>query len=76
MRADGFDIVPLVSRNLRPGGSSWAPAGAGNFIAFSGFRPGSGHSEIFRVAPDGSGLVLLTFNEVDFDYAPGWLPGV
>jgi len=76
MQADGFNIVPLVSRNLRPGGSSCAPAGAGDFIFFQGYRPGSGHSEILRVAPDGSGLVLLTFNDVSFDYAPGWLPGV
>ena len=74
MRADGFDIVPLVSRNLRPAAPAWGPASAGDVIAFQGYRPGSGQSEILRVAPDGSGLVLLTFNELDFDYAPGWLP--
>jgi len=74
MRADGLDIVPLVSRNLRPAAPAWGPASAGDVIAFQGYRPDSGHSEILRVAPDGSGLALLTFNAVDFDYAPGWLP--
>ena len=28
-----------------------------------------------RIKANGSGLVLLTNNEVNFDYAPGWLAG-
>lgn len=47
----------------------------GDAILFSGYRPDSGYSEIMRVQADGSGLVLLTNNEVDFDYVPGWLAG-
>ncbi|PKO23699.1 MAG: hypothetical protein CVU38_02680 [Chloroflexi bacterium HGW-Chloroflexi-1] len=75
MTADGGGIVPLVSRSLRPYSPAWGPAGAAGMIVFAGYRPGSGHSEILRVAADGSGLALLTFDEVNFDYAPGWLPG-
>jgi YVTN family beta-propeller protein len=74
LMSDGVTILPLVSRNLRPGAAAWGPANAGGVIVFGGYRPGNGHSEIFRVAPDGSGLALLTLNEVDWDYAPGWLP--
>jgi len=75
MTASGGGIVPLVSRSLRPYSPAWGPTGASGMIVFAGYRPGSGHSEILRVAADGSGLALLTFNEVNFDYAPGWLPG-
>ena len=75
MNADGTGIVPLVSRMLRPGGPHWGPAGSDQWIVFTGYRPDSGHSEVFRIAPDGTGLALLTFNEVNFDAATGWLPG-
>ena len=70
-----MSTTPIVPRSLRPAGPAWGRGSMAGFIVFSGYRPGSGHSEIFRVAPDGSGLVLLTFNEVNFDYAAGWLPG-
>jgi TolB protein len=72
---DGVTVVPLVSRSLRPYSPAWGPAGVGDVIVFAGYRPDSGYSEIFRVFGDGGGLALLTFNEVDWDYAPGWLPG-
>lgn len=72
--AGGTDSSLLVAQSLRPGSPAWAYAG--EIIAFSGYRPESGYSEIMRVQADGSGLVLLTNNEVDFDYAPGWLPGM
>jgi len=75
MNANGTGILPLVSRTLRPYSPAWGHDGMVEAILFAGYRPGSGYSEIFRVAPDGSGLALLTHNEVDFDYAPGWLPG-
>jgi len=74
-QADGVSTTPIVPRSLRPAGPAWGRGSMAGFIVFSGYRPGSGHSEIFRVAPDGSGLVLLTFNAVNFDYAAGWLPG-
>ncbi len=75
MQANGLDVIPLVSYLLRPEGAAWGPGNAGNWIVFPGFRPGSGHSEIFRMTASGSEVVLLTFNETNFDYSPGWLPG-
>ncbi|MGC8780630.1 MAG: hypothetical protein ACP5UQ_07170, partial [Anaerolineae bacterium] len=74
MRANGLDVVPLVSYLLRPEGAAWGPGSAGGWIVFSGYRPGSGHSEILRMTSSGGGVALLTFNEVNFDYSPGWLP--
>jgi TolB protein len=71
MREDGGDVALLVPQSLRPSSPAWAPVG--DAILFSGYRPGSGYSEILRVQADGSGLVLLTENEVNFDWAPGWL---
>ncbi len=62
------------SRTLRPAAPHWGPAGS-DWIVFTGYRPGSGHSEVFRTSPDGTGVVLLTHNEVDFDNVTGWLPG-
>lgn len=73
--ADGTGVVPLVSRTLRPFAPHWGPA-VWSWIVFTGYRPGSGYSEVFRMMPDGTDLVLLTHNEVDFDSATGWLPGV
>ena len=73
MRADGSNITLLVPQALRPNSPAWSFVG--ETIVFSGYRAGSGHSEVFRIEANGSGLVLLTFNEVDFDYAPDWLPG-
>ena len=75
MRADGSDLMPLVSRLLRPEAPAWGPGSAGGWIVFSGYRPDSGYSEILRMTSSGAGLALLTFNEVNFDYSPGWLPG-
>ena len=75
VRANGLDVVPLVSYLLRPEGAAWGPGSVGGWIVFSGYRPGSGHSEIFRMTSSGADVVLLTFNEVNFDYSPGWLPG-
>jgi TolB protein len=75
MNADGAGLVPLVSRTLRPGGPHWGPAGAGDWIVFTGYRPSSGYSEVFRMTSSGGGLALLTLNEVNFDAATGWLPG-
>lgn len=72
VRSDGSDIRLLAPQALQPGGPAWS---AGDDIVFSGFRPGSGYSEIMRIEADGSGLVLLTNNEVNFDYSPGWLAG-
>ncbi len=74
VNADGSGVVPLVSRALRPAAPHWGPAGA-DWIVFTGYRPGSGYSEVFRMTPDGAGLVLLTQNEVNFDNVTGWLPG-
>ncbi len=73
--SDGDGIVPLVSGYVRPGSPKWGPGAAGSWIIFTGFRSGSGYSEVFRMVNDGSGLVLLTDNEVNFDTASGWLPG-
>ena len=73
MAADGSSIVLLVPQALRPSAPAWGFVG--ETIVFSGYRAGSGHSEVFRIEANGSGLALLTFNEVDFDYAPDWLPG-
>jgi photosystem II stability/assembly factor-like uncharacterized protein/WD40 repeat protein len=76
MNCDGTGIVPLVSRLLRPVGPQWGPGSAGGWIVFTGYRPGSGYSEVLRTGEDGSGTVLLTNNELNFDTATGWLPGV
>lgn len=73
MRWNGSDVRQLVESSLRPDSPVWSPDGA--YIAFAGYRPGSGHSELFRVNPDGTGLRLLTRNELEFDFGPGWLPG-
>jgi len=73
MGADGSALRQLVDSSLRPYSPAWATDGSA--IAFGGYRPGSGHSELFRVNPDGMGLLLLTNNELEFDFAPGWLPG-
>lgn len=73
MRSDGSQVTLLVPQILRPGAPAWHFAG--DTIVFQGYRPGSGHSEILRVEADGSRLLLLTNNEVDADYTPGWLPG-
>lgn len=73
VRSDGSDVRLLVPQALRPGWPAWGDVG--ETILFSGYRPASGYSEIMRIEADGSGLVLLTYNEVDFDYAPGWLAG-
>jgi YVTN family beta-propeller protein len=72
-RSDGSDIRLVAPQALRPGGPAWGFAGEA--IVFSGYRPGSGYSEILRIQADGSGLVLLTNNEVNFDYSPNWLAG-
>ena len=73
MRADGSNIALLAPQALRPNAPAWSFVG--ETIVFSGYRAGSGYSEVFRIEANGSGLALLTFNEVDFDYAPNWLPG-
>lgn len=73
VRGNGSELRQLVDRSLRPYSPAWSPDGSA--IAFAGYRPGSGHSELFRVNPDGTGLLLLTNNELEFDFAPGWLPG-
>jgi len=73
--ADGSNVLPIVSRVLRPAGPHWGSAGGEQWIVFTGYRPDSGYSEVFRIAPDGTQLALLTFNEVNFDAATGWLPG-
>ncbi len=73
MGADGADITMLVPQSLRPGSPAWG--NVGDTIVFSGYRPGSGYSEIMSIQANGGGLVLLTNNEVNFDYAPGWLAG-
>jgi hypothetical protein len=75
VNADGTTIVSLVSRWVRPAGPHWGSAVGDQWIVFIGYRPGSGHSEVFRIAPDGTRPALLTFNEVNFDAATGWLPG-
>ena len=75
MNADGSGLMPLVSRTLRPGSPHWGPLSAGGWIVFTGYRPSSGYSEVFRMTSSGAGLALLTFNEVNFDAATGWLPG-
>jgi TolB protein len=75
MNADGTGLVPLVARTLRPGGPHWGPASAAGWIVFTGYRPTSGYSQIFRMTPNGTELRLLTLNEVNFDAATGWLPG-
>ncbi len=66
-------ITPLLPPSLRPFQAAWSPMGAP--IVFTGYRPESGHSEIMRVEPDGTGLALLTENLTNFDYSPGWLMG-
>ena len=73
MAADGSSIGLLVPQALRPNAPAWSFVG--ETVVFSGYRTGSGHSEVFRIEANGSGLALLTFNEVNFDYAPDWLPG-
>jgi YVTN family beta-propeller protein len=73
MQSNGSDIRQLVEASLRPFSPAWSPDGG--FIAFAGYRPGSGHSELFRINPDGTGLRLLTHNELESDFGPGWLPG-
>jgi TolB protein len=72
-RSDGSDVRLLAPQALRPGGPAWGFAGEA--LVFSGYRPGSGYSEILRIQADGSGLALLTNNEVNFDYSPNWLAG-
>jgi len=71
--SDGSNVQLLVPQALRPNSPAWGFVG--DTILFTGFRPNSGYSEIMRIEADGSGLVLLTNNEVNFDYSPDWLPG-
>lgn len=73
VRSDGSDVQLLAPQSLRPNSPAWGFVG--DTILFTGFRPGSGYSEIMRIEADASGLALLTNNEVNFDYSPGWLPG-
>lgn len=73
VNSDGSNVRILAPQTLRPGGPAWSFVG--ETILFSGYRPDSGYSEIMRIEADGSGLELLTNNEVSFDYAPGWLAG-
>ncbi|MCB0206873.1 MAG: hypothetical protein KDH89_18805, partial [Anaerolineae bacterium] len=73
VRSDGADVHLLAPQSLQPASPAWGLVG--DTIVFSGFRPGSGYSEIMRIEADGSGLALLTNNEANFDYSPGWLPG-
>lgn len=75
MKADGTGIAPLLPGGMRPSGPHWGAAAGTQWIVFTGYRPDSGHSEVFRVTPDGSRLALLTLNDLDFDHATGWLPG-
>ena len=75
INADGSGLVPWASCTMRPTGPHWSPTGAGDWIIFTGYRPTSGYSEVFRMTTSGAGLALLTLNEVDFDAATGWLPG-
>jgi YVTN family beta-propeller protein len=75
VRSDGSNPMPLLGRQWRPETPAWGPGSAGGWIIFSGYRPDSGYSEIFRMTSAGAGLALLTSNEVNFDYSPGWLPG-
>lgn len=76
MNQEGGDVQAIVPQSVRPGAPAWGPAGrAGEMIVFGGYRPDSGHSEILRVKANGEQLALLTQNEVDWDYGPGWLPG-
>ena len=73
VHSDGSSVQLLAPQLLRPNAPAWGFVG--DAIVFSGYRPGNGYSEIMRIEADGSGLALLTNNEVNFDYSPGWLPG-
>lgn len=73
MQANGSNIYLLAPQALRPASPAWGSTG--ETIVFTGYRPDSGYSEIFRIEASGAGLALLTLNEVNFDYAPNWLPG-
>ncbi len=71
--SDGTNVQLLAPQWLLPNFPAWGFVG--DRIVFSGYRPGNGHAEVMRINADGSGLVLLTNNEVNFDYAPSWLAG-
>ena len=73
VRSDGVDVTLLAPQSLRPASPAWSFDV--ETIIFSGYRPGSGYSEIMRIKANRTDLVLLTNNEVNFDYAPGWLAG-
>ena len=73
VHSDGSNVQLLAPQSLRPNSPAWGFVG--DAILFTGFRPDSGYSEIMRIEADGSGLALLTNNEVNFDYSAGWLSG-
>ncbi len=70
---NGENVTLVAPQILRPSSPAWSYDGS--TLVFSGYRPDSGYSEIMRIQADGAGLVLLTNNEVNFDYAPDWLAG-
>ncbi|MBP7962637.1 MAG: PD40 domain-containing protein [Caldilineaceae bacterium] len=77
MNADGSNIQVLVPQiPYRPNSPAWGPPGPqAGAIVFSGYRPDSGFSEIYRVQPNGAQIRLMTLNEAEWDYGPRWLPG-
>ncbi len=77
MNADGSNIQVLVPQvPYRPSSPAWGPPGPqSGAIVFSGYRPDSGFSEIYRVQPNGAEIRLMTLNEAEWDYGPRWLTG-
>jgi Tol biopolymer transport system component len=68
-------VLALVVRNGGDSEPAVAPPAANGLIAFAG-NPGGGsaQSDIFVVAPDGTGLQALTSTPELAEYAPAWSP--
>ena len=77
MNADGSNIQPLIPQvPYRAGSPVCGPPGSqAGTVLFSGYRPDSGFSEIYRVLANGAEIRLMTVNVAEWDYNPGWLPG-
>ena len=69
MNADGSDQKTLIADSGRESEPAWSPDGL--WIAFASDR--DGHSHLYMIHPDGTGLTQLTSGNSE-DTTPAWAP--